>query len=86
MSYVTLCDPHNQLFTRPSLSRLFCAVRGVERDGSGRAVPGAAYYLDAVGGKVGWIPWEVGHVLHWHPFKVKLCRTPRAGLHVTSAT
>ena len=76
--------PGNPLFTRPSLVRLFCAVDAIESDGEGRATKADVLYLDRIEGRAQLLPWDIGHVLHFHPFKLRLCSTPRAGLHVTS--
>jgi hypothetical protein len=41
-------------------------------------------YLDFAGSAC-WRPWHIGQVLHWHPFKVALQNTKRAGLHIVSS-
>jgi hypothetical protein len=44
---------------------------------------GQVTYLDFAG-RACWRPWHIGQVLHWHPFKVTLQSTKRAGLHIVS--
>jgi hypothetical protein len=44
---------------------------------------GQVTYLD-FSGCACWRPWHIGQVLHWHPLKVTLQSTKRAGLHIVS--
>jgi hypothetical protein len=48
-----------------------------------RLEAGQVMYLDFAGSAC-WRPWHIGQVLHWHPFKVTLQSTKRAGLHIVS--
>lgn len=48
-----------------------------------RVADGEVSYLDRTI-TASWRHWAVGHVLHWHPYKVTLLRTKRAGLHIVS--
>lgn len=68
-----------QPYERPNLQRLLMAVGG---DLSGDSPD--IRYLDSHCGLLKWKKWEAGHVLHWHPFKIRLNNTPRAGLHITT--
>lgn len=70
-------DNRAETFHRPSAQRLFCRVNAM---GQGFEVD----HFDAGAGWAGWQSWNVGSVLHWHPFKLHLNVTQRAGLHITA--
>jgi hypothetical protein len=70
------------LWRRPDTFRLFALFEGVATDEKGNARSGRAYQLGSEDGFPAWIPWQVGDCLHWHPFRVALLSTRRAGLHV----
>jgi len=74
----------SEFFIRPALQRLFCAVGELELGETGNACRADIRYLDRIDDRVQWVGWEPGHVLHWHPFKLRLHNTARAGLHITS--
>jgi len=67
-----------ELHQRATLQRLFFAV-GTGEDGGLHV-----RHLDLREGAHRWCPWDVGEVLRWSPFRVRLNDTPRAGLHVTT--
>ncbi|MDW9481390.1 hypothetical protein GOB57_22340 [Sinorhizobium meliloti] len=77
-SSIVLFDPTSEIFRRPTMQRLFLAVGSL--DASEPDVRYLERYLDGPA----WEPWLVGRTLHFHPFKVRLNATPRAGLHVTT--
>jgi len=72
------------LYDRATALRLFLRVVSVDLDASGNARAADVRFLDRVGERVVWRRWTVGQKLHWHPFKVSLLNTKRAGLHVAS--
>lgn len=78
-SSAVLYDPKSELFRRPTMHRLFLAVGGDMEAGK----PDIRFLERFLDGPA-WMPWNVGHTLHWHPFKLRLNDTPRAGLHVTT--
>lgn len=51
-------------------------------DDRGNAIEAEIVYLDRTLDGTRWIKWTVGHTLHLHPFKFRLEKTSRAGLHV----
>lgn len=53
---------------------------------------GAGTYIDGgygpdvnVGKGLEWVRWHDGFTLHWHPFRLTLVNTARAGLHIVSS-
>jgi len=73
------------LFTRPDTFRLFARVEDPVLDEAGNARTARVFHLgiDAAGWPA-WIPWAIGECLHWHPFRIALLSTRRAGLHLIS--
>jgi hypothetical protein len=61
------------------MQRLFLAVGGMEAQ-----TTDIRYLERSVASGPAWTRWEVGQKLHWHPFKLVLNNTARAGFHVTT--
>jgi hypothetical protein len=78
-------DPRTlALWNRPDTFRLFALAEGLSFDEGGNARSGRLYHLGTDGRWPCWIPWAIGECLHWHPFRVALLSTRRAGLHLVS--
>lgn len=67
---------------QPEDQRAFCAVGDITFDDRGNAVAAEVVYLDRKLDGTRWFKWDVGHVLHLHPFKFRLDTTNRAGMHI----
>lgn len=74
----------DHLWNRPDSFRLFALAENLAFDARGNARSGDVYFLDRVSGGSVWVPWILGECVHWHPFRLALLSTPRAGLHVVS--
>jgi len=72
------------LWDRAAALRLFFRVADVTLDTAGNARLADVRFVDNVGGTPVWRRWSVGQTLHWHPFKLTLLDTRRAGIHVAS--
>lgn len=72
--------------TRPTMVRLFAAVGDCSFDAAGNAVLADVRFLDVSPEGPVWLKWDVGRILHWHPFRLRLDSTQRAGLHVNAET
>ena len=80
-------DPSRSVFrTRPGMIRLFAAVGECAFDSAGNAVDADVRFLERAENGVVWETWRVGQNLHWHPFRLRLSKTARAGLHITAET
>jgi hypothetical protein len=64
--------------------RLFLSVADVERDPAGNCRAATVGMLDHAFGRPAWRRWNIGQKAHFHPFKVALLDTRRAGLHLVS--
>ncbi len=80
--------------------RLFALAEGIALDAAGNARSGTVRYLDRTGRGSGcpdgdyggpgigqgyeWLLWKPGQTIYWHPFRLTLRNTRRAGLHIVA--
>lgn len=83
--HVSVPDDHaRKWLNRPSGIRLFMRASDLVLDDAGNCRQARIEMLDLLHEGPVWRRWNIGQKAHFHPFKVALLDTKRAGLHLAS--